>query len=320
MLDRAQDLFKKALDGDGKKTSANSDWSKRLAKGVASSEKIGTRFDRLLVKAVDRTLSSDNDKGISKSVGGVLGNLIERFQNKDSDEKADRQRETRRNRKEERSSSSRRDTAANNANNFDNQRNSNSSSTQSNASSSSTPDPSAPIADALSSGSGKMSDLIPDLSGVNPTYVFTFFAITGFLLFVGYLLTQSIVGNETQSRKRSVIKQVRNTKIRSPKDLVETVDMFLLAKFGIKSSWWNARLAQQVLHSGSPDLKNKVDELFRDYVRARYMRNDIEIPTADQQRYKATLEELSVLDIAPKSDLRATPPRRSMNSSAAMEG
>jgi hypothetical protein len=37
------------------------------------------------------------------------------------------------------------------------------------------------------------------------------------------------------------------------------------------------------------------------------MRDDIQIPPAEQQRYKKTLEELSALDIKPDSNLAIVP-------------
>ena len=180
--------------------------------------------------------------------------------------------------------------------------------------------PAIPNAPGSNSNPGNLADLIPDLSGIQPNQVFAFFAIVGLVLFVGYLLTQALTGNEVSSRRRAVIKQVRNTTIESPKDLVETVDMFLLAKFGIKSSWWNAKLAQHVLNSGSPDLQTRVDELFGDYVRARYMHSDVQIPDADQQRYKKTLEELSLIDIKPESSLGFVPAPIATETVASLEG
>ncbi len=315
----ARDLISKAFQRE--KNSKNGGSSRGLADGIASNESIGTRFDRLLVKAVDRTLTSDNTESISKGVGGVLGNLIERFQDKQSKKETansesrsqqsqNQKRNSNRNQSNSSKSNSNRSQAAKKSDNT----------SSSKRSANSTQDSSTSITDAIKPGSAKISELIPDLSGINPKHVFAFFAVTGLLLFVGYLLMQTFVGDESEAKRREVIKQVRGTTIRSPKDLVDTVDLFLLAKFGIRSSWWNAKLAQHVLRSGSTELQTQVDELFGDYVRARYMRSDIEIPAHDQQRYKQTLQQLSTLDITPRSNLGSYPQRRAVDSTGALEG
>ena len=245
----------------------------------------------------------------------MLEGLIERFQDKAS-EAEDQVTESGTSMTDGNSGNRRNESSANEATNNPV---ANNSGNQSSSNSISVPTPTSSAADTSSPGLGSMPDLIPDLSGINPKHVFIFFAVAGLVLFVGYLLTQSLVGNEVSSRKRQIIKQVRNTKIQSPKDLVESVDMFLLAKFGIKSSWWNARLAQRILHSGSAELQGQVDELFRDYVRARYMRNDIQIPATDQQRYRKTLEDLSMLDIKPDSKLDFGSVKPGMESSVSLE-
>ena len=89
--------------------------------------------------------------------------------------------------------------------------------------------------------------------------------------------------------------------------IAEGNDLERISVEQFRSSWWNARLAQRVMNSGSPEFQTRVADLIQDYVRARYMRDDIQIPTADQQRYKKTLEELSALDLKPDSNLGLVP-------------
>ena len=321
LLDRAKGWASGTLDPE-KKSKGESSSGRN---GNASNEKVGTRFDRLLVKAVDRTLDrtleSQNEQGVSKGVGGVLGKLIERFKDQESKEQGGQPRETGRGESSRRSGGRRsRDSgkaeADRIARNESGGSNGSSNSGSSNRGGSAT-NPQTPEAET-NFNPRSMLDSIPDLSSINPTHVFMFFAIAGFILFVGYLMTQSLAPSEVAAKKRSVIKRVRNTTIKTPKDLVETVDMFLLAKFGIKSSWWNAKLAQRVLDSGSPELQSQVDDLFRDYVRARYMRNDVQIPDVDQRRFKQTLEELSKLDIKPDLNLGFVPVKA--NSAVSLEG
>ena len=140
------------------------------------------------------------------------------------------------------------------------------------------------------------------------------------MFFVGYLLAQSVVGSEAMISQRKVIRQIRETKLKSPKDLIETVDMFVLSKFGIKSSWWNAGVVHNVLASSSPELKSQVDELIQDYIRARYMRANIQISSADQQRYRKTLEELSLVDIKPARKLELVSTSLALGSATSAEG
>ena len=310
MLDRAKDLIAGAL----KSKSGDGGSARPSRGGSASNEKTGTKFDRLIVKAVERTLESKGRQGESSGVGGMFGNLIDRIQNRDSEKKNDQAQDAGR-RTPQRTPGN----DPGNPSNVTNPENYSSPGSAAQTGSAASP-PAIPNAPGSNSNPGNLADLIPDLSGIQPNQVFAFFAIVGLVLFVGYLLTQALTGNEVSSRRRAVIKQVRNTTIESPKDLVETVDMFLLAKFGIKSSWWNAKLAQHVLNSGSPDLQTRVDELFGDYVRARYMHSDVQIPDADQQRYKKTLEELSLIDIKPESSLGFVPAPIATETVASLEG
>ncbi len=318
LLNRAKDLISGSFDPD--KTDSGG-WGREPLNKSASEEKLGTRFDRLLVKAAERTLTSANDdQGVTKSVGAVLGSLIERIQEQATKKKSDLASAASRNSADQELDGRGDDPAENRGNVSRGNDNSDRSNRDSNSQAAS---PSKPSMSDSSTGSfdpQKMLDRIPDLSTINPTQVFTILAIIGFLLFAGYLLAQALAGSESTTIKRKVIKQIRNTKIQSPKDLVETVDVFLVGKFGIKSNWWNARIAQTVLKSGSPELQTRVDDLMRDYVRARYMRDDIQIPAADQQRFKKTLEELSILEIRPEADLQVTAPSPVLGPPASMEG
>ncbi|QEG24363.1 hypothetical protein [Mariniblastus fucicola] len=320
MLGRAQELISNAFNG--KKGSAEGDSSGKATNGTQSNERVGSRFDRLLVKAVDRTLAAQDEDGVSEGVSGMLGSLIERFQNRESESEEQASDSQRRGSRDQASRNGQNagDDRQNDdsiANSIVNQANRNSDSLGSNGSSSQSSNFKPPRFET-----GDVGDLIPDLSGVDPTHVFTFFAIVGVVLFVVYLATQSFVGDgvNTKRKTREVIRRVRNTTMRSPKDLVETVDMFLLAKFGIKSSWWNAKLARRILHSSSPELQGQVDDLFRDYVRARYMRRDIQIPDTDQQRYRETLEALSKLDIRPNVKLPIVPKPPAADPAVSLEG
>ena len=317
-LSKAQEVFKKTLEA--RKKAESKGWDRTPNKSTAPSEKVGTRFDRLLVQAAERTLGSeDNEDGVTEGVSSILGNLIERVQDQAKKKDEDKRRARNSNRRKPTGRLDSRGVEM--ASSPSGPKKSNSSSGgNSDSASNAQNDPAVPGANSSSLDPRSLLDSIPDLSSINPTQIFTFFAIVGLILFVGYLLAQSLVGDEQAAKNRKFIKEIRAAKIDSPKDLVETVDAFLLSKFGIKSSWWNAGLAQRVLNSGSPDFQVRVDELIHDYVRARYMRNDIQIPEADQQRYKKTLEELSLIDIKPVSVSRFDSAKPVLSPPASVEG
>ena len=293
-------------------------------KSSAPSEKVGTRFDRLLVQAAERTLGSEKDEDdVSQGVSSILGSLIENVQEqaKKKDEERRREKDRRARNLTKRKLGQLGEISGNPGSPDSGTNNSNDNSGGNSYSGSDVQnEPDNPESGTSSLDPQALLDSIPDLSSINPTQIFTFFAIVGLILFVGYLLAQSFVGSEEAASQRKFIKEIRAKKIDSPKDLVETVDTFLLAKFGIKSSWWNAGLAQKVLNSGSSEFQARVDELIQDYVRARYMRDDIQIPEADQQRYRKTLEELSLLDIKPVSELGFVSANPVLNSPASVEG
>jgi hypothetical protein len=310
LVDRAKELIsgtfdpeRKANEGELKRTSPNDG---------TSGEKVGTRFDRLLVEAAQRSLESGDKEGVSKGVGSVLGSLIERIQNRASNN-SDREGAKGQNPRGSEPGDNRKDLSSSEDDavaGTDSSGASSSNDQWNRSSDSAGENPFSPPQSNSADGNldpRKMLDSISNLSAIDATHVFTIFAIVGLVLFIGYLLAKSVVGDEVKLNRRKVIQQIRSSKIKTPKDLVETVDMFLLSKFGIKSSWWNARLAQRVLISGSPEFQTRVDDLIQDYVRARYMRDDIQIPPAEQQRYKKTLEELSALDIKPDSNLGLVP-------------
>lgn len=304
MFDRAKDWISRSLDSE------SDSGSEPATTGRASSEEaVGTRFDRLLVKAAQRTLDSDDEEqGVSKGVGSMLGSLIEQIQKQTSNKDGD---EGQNSAGTEYGGNQDNFNSRENGTSQSNSRRGNDSNDGSNRNSDSAREnPFSPPSQSSAESRfdpRNMLDSINGLSAINPTQVFTFFAIVGLSLFLIYLLAKSFIGDEVKTNKRKVIQQIRNTKIDSPKDLVETVDRFLLGKFGIRSSWWNARLAQRVMNSGSPEFQTRVADLIQDYIRARYMRDDIQIPTADQQRYKKTLEELSALDLKPDSNLGLVP-------------
>ena len=108
-----------------------------------------------------------------------------------------------------------------------------------------------------------------------------------------YLLIRKLAVGQSSSPAQKFGRSFRAAKIRSPKDLVEAVDYFIVQKFGGRSQWWNAKHAQDMLCAGAPGYSAKISELLKDYVRARYTRADVTLSAEEQLNYKKTLQELS---------------------------
>ena len=153
-----------------------------------------------------------------------------------------------------------------------------------------------------SSDSSSIDDLVGALPAVPEIPAIPEMDFTKIAIFIGlfllsaamlYFLLQNFMGEEsTPSARKRFGKDFKSAKIRTPKDLVDAVDYFIVQKFGQGSRWWNAKHAQEVLCAGSPQYSAKISDLIRDYVRARYTRSDVTLVDAEQDRYKAVLQEL----------------------------
>ena len=155
-----------------------------------------------------------------------------------------------------------------------------------------------------------ISDLLeglPDVSSLSPKLIVTVAAAIGVCILIGVLSWRLMDFDRSPSNNRKFGKQFRNAVIRTPKDLVEAVDYFLVAKFGSESNWWNAKHAQDVLGAAAPDHHQIVRDLIRDYVHARYMRSELVLTEEEQQRYKTTLQALSKIATIPTASLSDSP-------------
>lgn len=146
--------------------------------------------------------------------------------------------------------------------------------------------------DALGSAADMLEN-IPELPAFDPQKILIFAAIVAAVILLLYFLVRNYTVGSSGSAARKFGRSFQAAKIRSPKDLVEAVDYFIVQKFGNRARWWNARHAQEMLCAGAPGYSAKISDLLKDYVRARYMRPDLTLSAQQQLSYKNTLRELS---------------------------
>ena len=139
----------------------------------------------------------------------------------------------------------------------------------------------------------EMLEGIPELPAFEPKKILMYLAIAAIAVLLLYLLLRKFSVGQPSTAAQKFGRSFRGAKIRSPKDLVEAVDYFIVQKFGGRSQWWNAKHAQDMLCAGAPGYSAKISELLKDYVRARYTRADVTLSAEEQLNYKKTLQELS---------------------------
>ena len=146
--------------------------------------------------------------------------------------------------------------------------------------------------DALGAASDMLEN-IPELPAINLQNILIAVGIAAAVLLLLYLLFRYFSADRPSNAARKFGRSFRAAKIRSPKDLVEAVDYFIVQKFGNRAQWWNARHAQDMLCAEAPGYSAKISDLLKDYVRARYMRSDLTLSSEQQLDYKKTLQELA---------------------------
>ena len=81
--------------------------------------------------------------------------------------------------------------------------------------------------------------------------------------------------------------------IRDPKDLVDAVDLYLLAHHGDDAAWWNAEHAKQEVEAIQPQLRDRIAGLFNFYVLSRYSNRGDRIDASDRESAESTLTALA---------------------------
>jgi hypothetical protein len=119
-------------------------------------------------------------------------------------------------------------------------------------------------------------------------------AVVGWLVWRIWLQSN---GRWSMDQAESVIR-FRYAPVRTPGELVNAFDRFVLARFGRKADWWDARRAEARVRAG--DLRqvsdSRLNELVSSYEEARYS------PTAEEwsgerlDRLNETLRDLASVD------------------------
>ncbi len=275
------------------------------AEGVSKRE-LRDKIDRVLLKASTGGIDSQADEaesGITGSLNNAIDGFLDRMhesvnrRKSDRDARSKREREARRGRSGDRSEDERSGKSGSSASDLNNR--------ESGSNGDSGFDD---VPRSLGDDSNSGFAILENLSGVPKVDVPLLLSVLGVFGFFGFLLflIRNYVGEAGLIPSRKFGKSFRSAKIRSPKDLVEAVDYFIVNKFGSDSRWWNAKHAQEMLCAGAPGYSAKISNLLKDYVRARYTRSDAPLPNEAQQSYKAILQELS------KQDLNHTAPEQSV--------
>lgn len=106
-------------------------------------------------------------------------------------------------------------------------------------------------------------------------------------------------------RKKKLQQKLRS--IRDPKDLVDAVDLYLLAHHGDEAAWWNAEHAKQEVEANRPQLRDGIAGLFNFYVLSRYSNQGDRIGASDRELAESTLTALARESQSKSADEVETP-------------
>ena len=270
-----ESAFKKGFKGLG--DSLGDTLGEGTSKGLSKSE-FKDKFDRVLFNAARDSSEFENGDGDSDGIGGAVGSTLDGILERVSE--AAKQNKERKRKQEFASATASKVTqipieggqfGASDQPGFD-------------------------TGDFGTDALGAAADMfenIPELAAFDLQTILIFLAIAAAVLLALYFLLRKLADDQSSSPARKFGRSFRAAKIRSPKDLVEAVDYFIVQKFGNRAQWWNARHAQEVLCAGAPGYSAKISDLLKDYVRARYMRSDLTLSAEQQLGYKKTLQELA---------------------------
>ncbi len=293
-----ESVFKKGFKGLG---DTLGDSLKRGKRGGFSESDFKSKLDRAVFEAAKESVQTDGRsdreaEGIGGAVEDTLGGLLEKVS-----EVAKKKREERHRRQMEEWTRSR-GSAAENGQGFGD---------LPFPDSGNRPKSGGPTAFDYGSGAlGAATDMlesVPELPVLSSQNLLMFLLIAGFVILALNLLYRYFSSVPPSPAARKFGHSFQAAKIRSPKDLVEAVDYFIVQKFGAQSQWWNARHAREVLCARAPGYSAKISDLIKDYVRARYTRADATLSAQQQLSFKKTLQELS-RELPVDSKLPSEPP------------
>jgi hypothetical protein len=91
----------------------------------------------------------------------------------------------------------------------------------------------------------------------------------------------------------ATLASLRSARIGSPKELVQSLDQFLLAQFGLAAAWWHCRTVERELRTLRPDLSEDVSQLATTYELSRYGPDSAAIGAACLEQAAQTLRRLA---------------------------
>lgn len=285
----AKSAFKNILDGAKDTLTGSSSSSPR------PQERLTSRFDRLLVKAAEKSLEAKSNGPDNLDLPDSVESALERVFGKvrDSLKKKKKRFE---------------DAIPPENSPIRGQGNGELTPSNVNASNRSAggPNPS----NTFTNRGNRLMDGVGDLPKIDPSRLLLVMFVIGLCALAGYVSWQVWGNQSAKGAQRGLRRRRLPARIRSPKDLVEAVDQIIIRKFGTDARWWNAKHARDVLCSNAPHFNAPISDLINGYVRARYSHEDPSLSADVQQRYKATLKELSNLrfendttdDIAPRDE------------------
>lgn len=251
-------------DNDENDPSAGKDpGGKQKGNNSGSEESVGKRFDRMIMDAIEKGISereSAEKGGIAGSVDSLLDSLA-----KNIDKAIDRNREREGNRR-----------GSNDRNNI--RQGSNNQGGEGNS---------------WLNGSDPGSLLAYPLQWLGHWRWLAVLAAGILAYWLLRKLAATELGERISGRDRP---RYRHAPLRSARQLVESVDRFMLARFGRGADWWTVRRAQAELQN--QDMRrvsdSRLDELASAYERARYSTNEMALDTRQLQEASDTLKDLAV--------------------------
>ncbi|MEL7500327.1 MAG: hypothetical protein AAFN77_22210 [Planctomycetota bacterium] len=290
-----------------KETSANNDdnslgaWMKRGSDFLAgnrvapvSKEKIEARFDRLLFdmakKSIKTVQDNKDDPMVRDTFNSVVDSVLDSAKSGIKKIKDDKKKERQRaNNNRDSNNRQSQDSMVQNVeqllNQMDDQRGNRSSDRQSSA----TSPPSSGSSNNRSS-SISPADLVSWIDSTTVLYGAALLAVIAVLLVV--FVKAKPEEDPREIHKKQLAKKLRSA-MRQPDDLVDAVDLYLLAHHGSESSWWNAQVAESVVTESKPQLRERIIDLFQLYVSSRYSKRDRTIDEQDRQTAESTLKTLA---------------------------
>ncbi|MEM9943352.1 MAG: hypothetical protein AAF939_17440, partial [Planctomycetota bacterium] len=267
-------------------------------KSKPKDEKIGNLFDRMLVESA-KSVGAKNDSSTDSGVTGVVNSLFDKVINEVHESLDPRNRKNRdfksakkANRKKDQTASNSRNGSAASSDGarglFNRSGSENENSGWANSSSGGNSNDS-DSGGGFSSASS-LTGALPTVQNLPWNQIIFGFGFLAVLITIAVITIQLQFRTSEELEQPFVIKSKLANSIRTPSDLIEAFDYFLLSKFGAKSDWWNARRAEKILTKKLPDYSSEIGCLVNDYEVARY--TDRKSGFAKKVDHRPTIDKL----------------------------